>query len=125
MHTTTYQPTYCWNLTFVLSKNSTSVNANNCPSFAPCNSVFYLFTLRAKENKKKGEKKDEVEKGKAKEKQGKESVLVTDTLSEHIIQQPPEDQSVELAVMNIYAKLLHKKASHSIVFPYSFYFKKT
>lgn len=57
-------------------------------------------------------------KGKAKEKQGKESVSLTDTPPERINQQPPDDQNVEPAVMNIYTKLLHKKANPSIIFLY-------
>ncbi|KAF3687365.1 Epsin-2 EPS-15-interacting protein 2 Intersectin-EH-binding protein 2 [Channa argus] len=62
------------------------------------------------ESKKKGKKKEDVGKGKAKERQGKESASLSDTHPDLIIQQSPKDQNLEPAVINIYTRLLHKKA---------------
>ncbi|XP_026158941.1 MYCBP-associated protein isoform X2 [Mastacembelus armatus] len=66
------------------------------------------------ESKKKGKKRDEMGKGKAKEKQGKESVSLTDAHPESnqsavINQPPPDDQNVAPEVMNIYRRFLHRK----------------
>ncbi|KAK2919251.1 hypothetical protein Q8A73_003622 [Channa argus] len=61
------------------------------------------------ESKKKGKKKEDVGKGKAKERQGKESASLSDTHPDLIIQQSPKDQNLEPAVINIYTRLLHKK----------------
>ncbi|KAK2815843.1 hypothetical protein Q5P01_026310 [Channa striata] len=61
------------------------------------------------ESKKKGKKKDDVGKGKDKERQGKESALLGFTHPDLTNQQPPKDQNLEAVVINIYMRLLHKK----------------
>ncbi|XP_042254696.1 MYCBP-associated protein isoform X2 [Thunnus maccoyii] len=58
--------------------------------------------------KREKKKKDEMRK-RSREKQEKESAPVTDTGPESVSQQPPDDQNVELEVMDIYTRLLHQK----------------
>lgn len=41
--------------------------------------------------------------------------MLTETHPESINEQPPEDQTEEPAVMNIYARMLHKKARFKIL----------
>ncbi|XP_041790122.1 MYCBP-associated protein [Chelmon rostratus] len=58
------------------------------------------------DGRKKGKRRDEAGK-RTREKRGKESASLTDTYPESVSQQPPDDQNVELEVMN--TRLLHKK----------------
>ncbi|XP_042341488.1 MYCBP-associated protein isoform X2 [Plectropomus leopardus] len=60
------------------------------------------------ESKKRGKRREEVGK-RTREKQGKESASLTDTSLDSISQQPPDDQSVEPELMDIFTRLLHRK----------------
>lgn len=74
-------------------------------------SVCLLSVCPVQDSKKKGKRKEEVGK-RTREKQGKELASLTDTSPDSSVsQQPPDDQNVELEVMDIYVRLLHNKAS--------------
>ncbi|KAM9363623.1 MYCBP-associated protein [Symphorus nematophorus] len=60
------------------------------------------------DNRKKGKRRDDAGK-RSREKQGKESALLTGAHKESASQQPPIDQNVEPEVMDTYTRLLHKK----------------
>lgn len=116
--TTTYQPTQRRNSTFLparwkLNCHPSAVDTN---IFLPSNCV---CSSCVQDGRKKGKRRDEAGK-RTREKRGKESASLTDTYPESVSQQPPDDQNVELEVMN--TRLLHKKASHLIIFPYMLYF---
>lgn len=50
----------------------------------------------------------------SKEKQ-EESASLSDIQPESVNQQPSDDQNVELEVMDIYTRLLHRKVGHFII----------
>ncbi|XP_074485199.1 MYCBP-associated protein isoform X1 [Sebastes fasciatus] len=62
------------------------------------------------DSKKKGKRREEIGK-RTKEKQGKESALLTDIPPDTVSQQPPDKkiEKVESEVMDTYTRLLHKK----------------
>lgn len=121
-HTTTCQPAHCGNAT-LLHCHSSVIHTNIFLSFALSN--FCLSSMCpscVQDGRKKGKRRDEVGK-RTREKQGKESASLTDTPPESISQRPPDDQNVEPEVVDVYTRLLHRKASLLIIFPHRFYLK--
>lgn len=88
-------------------------NTNHCLLFAN-----WWSALLGGKKKRKGEKKDDVGKGKAKQHQGKEPVKATEIIPDSTRQEASDDQRVDLARISLYKTCLHKKASQSVVCPY-------
>ncbi|XP_029005060.1 MYCBP-associated protein isoform X2 [Betta splendens] len=59
--------------------------------------------------KRKGEKRDDVGRGKAKQNQGKEPGVAPETLPGSTRREAPQEQNVDLARISIYKTFLHKK----------------